>query len=367
MWTSGAQFADYGCCSPARSGTSSNRRAITAFLVPMDAPGVDVRPIRQMSGGAPSTRSSSAVSASRTGSASGAGAGLGGPPTTLGFERTPPAAAAGAREAPSPTSSPSPARSAAPTTRWSASASPTCTSATSCAPPPWDRVARTSAPAAGPARGVADQADGLRPAHPHGQLAADLMGARICADTGEPGTFAWTQHLLGAPATTGRRHRQIQRNLIGERVLRLPPEPRADRVAVLPAHRRLSDDRAAAHPPPTTHPPSRRSDPMDLGLTGAKALVTRASRGIRSGRSHHPGQGGGDRPAAAPAGAGHHAPFAPVPSPPDPWGHSFVMGMGGGWWRCAAARSVAQSPVSGGERPPGRRAAPAAVSGTRSR
>ena len=64
-----------------------------------------------------------------------------------------------------------------------------------------------------------------------GQIAAELMGARISADTGEPGTFAWTDHLLGAPGyRLAGGTDQIQRNLIGERVLGLPPEPRVDRV-----------------------------------------------------------------------------------------------------------------------------------------
>jgi alkylation response protein AidB-like acyl-CoA dehydrogenase len=64
-----------------------------------------------------------------------------------------------------------------------------------------------------------------------GQTAAEVMGARISADTGEPDTFAWTQHLLGAPGyRLAGGTDQIQRNLIGERVLGLPGEPRTDRV-----------------------------------------------------------------------------------------------------------------------------------------
>jgi acyl-CoA dehydrogenase len=56
-----------------------------------------------------------------------------------------------------------------------------------------------------------------------GQLAAELLGARFTADTGEWGTFAWTEHLLGA---VGYRiaggSDEIQRNIIAERVLGMP-------------------------------------------------------------------------------------------------------------------------------------------------
>ena len=32
-----------------------------------------------------------------------------------------------------------------------------------------------------------------------GEVAADLLGQRITADSGEWGTFAWSEHVLGAP------------------------------------------------------------------------------------------------------------------------------------------------------------------------
>ena len=64
-----------------------------------------------------------------------------------------------------------------------------------------------------------------------GQVATDLLGARLAADTGEWGTFAWTEHVLGAPGyRLAGGTDEIQRNIIAERVLGLPAEQRADRA-----------------------------------------------------------------------------------------------------------------------------------------
>jgi alkylation response protein AidB-like acyl-CoA dehydrogenase len=57
-----------------------------------------------------------------------------------------------------------------------------------------------------------------------------LLGARLTADTGEWGTYAWTEHVLGAPGyRIAGGSDEIQRNIIGERVLGLPAEPRVDK------------------------------------------------------------------------------------------------------------------------------------------
>ena len=58
---------------------------------------------------------------------------------------------------------------------------------------------------------------------------ARVLGPRITADTGEWGTYAWTQLLLGAPGGhiaggTG----EVMRNIVGERVLGLPKDPGID-------------------------------------------------------------------------------------------------------------------------------------------
>ncbi|MBM7518487.1 acyl-CoA dehydrogenase family protein [Nocardioides nitrophenolicus] len=51
VWTSGARIADYGLAITRTDATVAKHAGLTAFLVPMDAPGVEVRPIRQMTGG----------------------------------------------------------------------------------------------------------------------------------------------------------------------------------------------------------------------------------------------------------------------------------------------------------------------------
>ncbi|HEX6355983.1 acyl-CoA dehydrogenase family protein [Actinophytocola sp.] len=54
-----------------------------------------------------------------------------------------------------------------------------------------------------------------------------LLGEHVVADTGEWGTFAWTEHLLGAPGySIAGGSDEIQRNILAERVLGLPKEPR---------------------------------------------------------------------------------------------------------------------------------------------
>ena len=51
VWSSGAQFAEWGELIARTDPDVPKHRGLTAFLVPMDLPGIDVRPIRQMTGG----------------------------------------------------------------------------------------------------------------------------------------------------------------------------------------------------------------------------------------------------------------------------------------------------------------------------
>ena len=233
VWTSGAQFADYGPLLARTDPHVVKQAGITAFLVPMDAPGVEVRPIRQMSGGASfnevfldGVRVPDALRIGRPGQ------GWEVATATLAFERT---ASGGGNRRKGGTFADvlalarSLGRTQDPLVRQQLAdlyVRSELRAATV------DRVARASA--AGGRPGPEASLTKLMASDlliRTGQTAADLMGARIGVDTGEPDTFAWTQHLLGAPGyRLAGGTDQIQRNLIGERVLKLPAEPRTDRV-----------------------------------------------------------------------------------------------------------------------------------------
>lgn len=60
---------------------------------------------------------------------------------------------------------------------------------------------------------------------------ADMLGPRIIADTGEWGTFAWGQFLLGVPGMkVAGGTDEVMKNIVGERVLGLPKDPGIDSV-----------------------------------------------------------------------------------------------------------------------------------------
>jgi alkylation response protein AidB-like acyl-CoA dehydrogenase len=53
VWTSGAQYSDYGAVLARTDPTQPKHRGITMFIVDMHAPGVTVRPLRVATGAAP--------------------------------------------------------------------------------------------------------------------------------------------------------------------------------------------------------------------------------------------------------------------------------------------------------------------------
>jgi len=60
------------------------------------------------------------------------------------------------------------------------------------------------------------------------QFVTSVLGLRLIADTGEWGTYAWAELVLGVPGfRVAGGTDEVLRNIIGERVLGLPKEPRA--------------------------------------------------------------------------------------------------------------------------------------------
>ncbi len=61
------------------------------------------------------------------------------------------------------------------------------------------------------------------------EFVALALGPRITADSGEWGTYAWSQLVLGVPGTrVAGGTDEVMKNIIGERVLGLPKEPQGD-------------------------------------------------------------------------------------------------------------------------------------------
>ncbi|MGW3285201.1 acyl-CoA dehydrogenase family protein [Streptomyces sp. NPDC001002] len=233
VWTSVAQHSQIGLALTRTNPDAPKHRGITAFLVPMDAPGVEVRPLRQMTGGAdfnevfltdvriPDDHRLGEVDGGWTVAL-----------TTLMNER-----ATVGSEGVGPVG---------------AALSPDHLSALMRATWTWDDRALRARLAEllvdvlatghlnsralrdlraggtpGPERSVSKlmYAQNLtRAAH----FVSDALGPRIIADTGQWGTYAWSELLLATPALRilGGTE-EIMKNILAERVLGLPKEVRS--------------------------------------------------------------------------------------------------------------------------------------------
>ena len=225
VWTSGAGVATWGVAVCRTDPEAPKHAGITVFLVRMDAPGVTVRPIRQMTGGTsfnevylddvvvPDTDRLGAVgegwrvtltvlAAERLDSGS---LGLGNADRAIEL----------ARHLPRPLTGSERNRVA-------------------------DLFARTLVQRIIGLRVTAALVAGREPGaeasvgklyatetmRRTSDLVLQLLGPRLVADTGEWGTFAWTEHLLGAPGySIAGGTDEIQRTILAERVLGLPKEP----------------------------------------------------------------------------------------------------------------------------------------------
>ena len=232
VWSSGARFADYGLLLARTDPDVAKQAGLTMFLIAMDAPGVEIRPIRQMSGAASFNEVFlSAVQVGDDMRVGPAGDGWKVANATLGFERT----ASGQAQRRKGGTFEDLLRLAI---RLGKSGDPVVRQQladvyvrTQLRAATTERVARAAAAGAppGPAASIGKlvaSANLMR----IGEVATALLGSRIAADTGEPDGFAWTEHVLGAPGyRLAGGTDEIQRNIIGERVLGLPREPRVDK------------------------------------------------------------------------------------------------------------------------------------------
>ena len=232
VWSSGARFADYGLLLARTDPDVAKQAGLTMFLIPMDAPGVEIRPIRQMSGAASFNEVFlSAVQVGDDMRVGPAGDGWKVANATLGFERT----ASGQAQRRKGGTFEDLLRLAI---RLGKSGDPVVRQQladvyvrTQLRAATTERVARAAAAGTspGPAASIGKlvaSANLMR----IGEVATGLLGSRIAADTGEPDGFAWTEHVLGAPGyRLAGGTDEIQRNIIGERVLGLPREPRVDK------------------------------------------------------------------------------------------------------------------------------------------
>ena len=232
VWTSGAPHAAYGELIARTDPAAPKHRGLTAFLVPLDAPGVDIRPIRQMTGGA----SFSEVFFSDVRIPDGLRLGAVGDGwrvalATLGFERS---HSGSARRRPGGTFE----QLAAAARHFGRSGDPVVRQRLADVYIGATLLRLTAGRVAAAAR--AGHAPG--PEGSIGKLAwtelmrrmtgvaGEILGARLVADTGEWGAYAWSEHVLGAPGyRIAGGSDEIQRNIIAERVLGLPAEPRADK------------------------------------------------------------------------------------------------------------------------------------------
>ena len=230
VWSSGAQFAGWGELIARTDPAVPKHAGMTAFLVPLGAPGVQIRPIRQMSGGSSFNEVFlSDVRVSDDLRLGAVGQGWKVALTTLGFER----GGSGNRGVGGSW------ERLLGLARWLDRTGDPIVRQQLASVYTHQRIRQMNA-----ARIAAATAAG-QPPGPEGsigkllwvagmteigEVAAGLLGPRLMADTGEWGTYAWNDHVLGAPGyRIAGGSDEIQRNIIAERVLGLPGDVRVDR------------------------------------------------------------------------------------------------------------------------------------------
>jgi acyl-CoA dehydrogenase len=230
VWTSGAHLSDIGEIICRTDPDAPKHRGLTGFVVDMHAPGVEARPLRQMTGGAsfnevfftdvriPDSHRLGDVNGGWTvalttlmneraaiGGGGGGGTGL---PTTARLNET--ARAMGKAKDPLVRQQLADIVVNERVSRY--------TNLRAMA-----KVAAGALP--GPEMSIAKLSltnNMVRIA----ELAASILGPQLVADSGAWGTYAWSQYVLGVPGLRiAGGSDEVMHNIIGERVLGLPKEP----------------------------------------------------------------------------------------------------------------------------------------------
>jgi acyl-CoA dehydrogenase len=203
VWTSGAQFSDIGEIICRTDPSLPKHKGLTGFIVDMRAPGVEIRPLRQMTGGASFNEvffnEVRVRDDHRLGEVNnGWNVAL----TTLMNER----ASIGSSDGGDMLAD------LYINTRVAGFTSQRAT----------DKMRAGQLP--GPEMSIGKMAlvDNQKRMN---DLVAHVLGAKLVVDTGEWGTYAWSQLLLGAPGMRiAGGSDEVMRNIVGERVLGLPKD-----------------------------------------------------------------------------------------------------------------------------------------------
>jgi len=230
VWTSGAQYSDVGEVITRTSPDKPKHRGLTMFVVDMHAPGVEVRPLRQMTGGASFNEvffdEVRIPDSHRLGDVDG---GWTVALTTLMNER---AAIGGGGTGLSHLGA---ERFTAMARHFGVDRDPLVRQALA------DVYTRVRVASYTSQRAMAKIRAGQLPGPEMSiaklaltsnmqrvaSLVGEVLGPRLVADDGSWGAYAWSEFLLGVPGMrVAGGTDEIMRNIVGERVLGLPKEPR---------------------------------------------------------------------------------------------------------------------------------------------